>query len=155
MHRRAAIRAQILTALGGLTGVTVAVGKVYPETVPSLPAINVVTGDETVDPEAQATGYPPGLPGKWVDERSCEYEIECRATATDELVLDDAVDALVLQAETALNANRNLSGAATDWAYVGSSGESTGDLEQPVGLRTLLYRAIYRVDARDPQALEP
>lgn len=144
-----------MTALGTLTGVNVSAGRVNPEVVPDLPAVNVVTGDEEVDPDQQATGYPPSPPGKWVDERSCEYEIECRATVLAGGALDDAVDALVLQVETALNANRDLSGAATDWSYQGSTSESTGDLEQPVGLRTLLYRAIYRVDARDPQALEP
>ena len=152
MHRRAVIRAAIQSAVTGLatTGANVSIGRVYPETIPTLPALNIITGNEEIDAEEQILISPDS--GKWPQDRRVEYDIEMRAAGAS---LDDTLDQIALEVETALNADAKLGGECDKIEYVGSeASELSGEVEEPIGLRTLSYLVHYRVDARDPQALE-
>lgn len=147
MHQRQVIRDAIVTALSVLT-VPVTVGRVYPEQPATLPAVNVVTGDEEV---TDSRVMNPDAGGQWLQTRDCTFEIECRALVE---ATDDALDALALEVEQALNADETLGDECELFEYTGSTAELAGDLEKPAGLRTMLYTANYRVDARDPQQAE-
>lgn len=152
MHRRASVRAAIVAALDAIVdGPPVTAGRVYPDSVSNLPGLNVLTGAEEVEEELQIMQSETGI--KWLQSRSCVYSVECRATAGS--VVDDALDALALAVEQALGVDLTLGGEVTKIEYIGSDeSELSGEIESPIGLRTLTYQAIYRVDARDPQALE-
>lgn len=147
MHQRQNIRDAIVTALAGIS-VPVSVGRVYPDHVEALPSVNVVTADEEV---AESRVMNPNVSAQWIQTRDLSFEIECRALADPP---DDAIDAIALEVEQALGADETLGGEVEIIEYTGSTGELAGDLEKPAGLRTLLYTANYRVDARDPQQEE-
>lgn len=149
MHRRATVRGAIVTAITGLasTGSRVTVGRVYPDTVTGLPSLSVVTGSETVDDEEAI--MVPATAAMWPQSRVCEFEIEIRAAD------DDEADQVSLEVETALNADETLGGEVNRIEYAGSpEPERSGEVESPIMIRILAYEAIYRVNARDPQALE-
>ncbi len=148
MHQRRNIRDAIVAALGGISA-NVTVGIVYPEQPENLPAVNVLTGDETVtdDQQVMATTLQPAL----YQIRELVMQFECRALVDP---LDDALDALALEVEQALGVDVTLGGAADRIVYSGCSTDREGDLEAPAGVLTLDYQVFYRVNARDPQANE-
>lgn len=148
MHQRKNIRDAIVAALGGLTA-NVTVGEVYPEQPETLPAVNVVTGDETVTDDQQVMASAGDI--KLLQIRELAMQLECRALDSP---LDDALDALALEVEQALGVDVTLGGAADRIVYSGCSTDRAGDLEAPAGVLTLDYQVFYRVDARDPQANE-
>lgn len=146
MHRRAAIRQAIVTALSGLPsapGVTQSL--VYPVVDPTLPHLAVVTGDEQTTPDQDAAGD-----GFSLQVRECIYTVEIRVSA--ELDIDDAIDALALEVETAIASDATIE-SLTDWfRYAGSEQtEVSGDVEVPVAVRSLAYLARYIVAIDDPQ----
>ena len=148
MHQRKNIRDAIVTALGGLTA-NVTIGAVYLEQPENLPAVNVVTGDETVTDDQQVMATTGAI--QLFQIRELAMQFECRALDSP---LDDALDALALEVEQALGVDVTLGGAADRVVYSGCAREGAGDLEKPAGLLTLDYQVFYRVDARDPQANE-
>lgn len=148
MHRRQVIRNAIVVALSGI-GATVVVGRVYPDDETGTPGVNVVTGDETVLEEQQTMN--PNSVNAWIQTRALEMDIECRVVGAS---TDDLLDATALEVEQALGADVTLGGECDKIEYASSSAELAGDIDKPIGLRTLSYMVLYRVDARDPQALE-
>lgn len=137
-----------MTALAS-TSATVVVGRVYPDDESGMPSINIVTGDETVIEAEQVLN--PNSAGRWIQPRALEFEIECRVVGA---APDDALDAVALEVEQALGADVTLGGACEKFEHTGSSGELAGEIDKPIGLRTLSYVAMFRVDMRDPQGLE-
>lgn len=152
VHRRAVIRSAIVSAITGLptTGGNVTSGPAHPSTAQSLPGLSVITGPEEIEPDERIMIQP--VAGKWLQDRSVEFSIECRASGDS---VDGQIDQICLEVEQALNSDVTLGGLLDKLEPIGSSEtDITGDVELPVGLRSLAYLARYRVDARDPQALE-
>lgn len=155
MLRRAAVRQAIAAALQAVGTFTVRQGKVSPETVPELPAVNIVSGAETEPLENEMMIAHQISPETWPQLRGCEFDIECSVTVLQGGVLEDELDDLCLAVEIALNADETLGGECNYFAYEGSAApELSDEIEQPIAARVLTYRAEYLINARDPQALE-
>lgn len=130
-HARTTIRGLIVSALTGIA--TVTANRVHPYF--TLPSLNVVTVDEEV------TEHLHGL-----QTRELSVDIEIRVKATDDL--DDALDALAVQVETALA--DGLAGTK-DVTLAGTEIEYDDESEQPVGLARLTYIITYNCDPGDPE----
>lgn len=157
MHRRKAIRDAIVAALQTGGGFAVTRGSPNPDVIAQMPTVHVITGAEEVDADESVMGDQQF--GQWLQVRRLTMTIECKeeASANDARGggLDDALDALALIVEQRLGADLTLGGACDKLEYQGAEeSDLSGDLEKPIGIRALEYEAIYRVDARDPQALE-
>ena len=151
MHRRAVIRRAVIDALKLNPSATPVIdGQVYPATGETVPVYNVNAGDESMVEEERIMQPAGGT--KWLQHRAVEFEIECRANGEE---VADSLDQMALEAEQELGKDLTLGGACDKIEYSGTTApEHTGELEKPYGLITLTYVALYRVDARDPQALE-
>lgn len=157
MHRRKAIRDAIVLALQTGGGFAVTRGSPNPDVVAQMPTVHVITGAEEVDAEESLMAD--RVVGKWLQIRRLSIDLELKDdTSADDARnggLDDALDALALIVEQRMGADLTLGGVCDKIEYQGAEApELSGDIEAPVGIRVLNYEAIYRVDARDPQALE-
>lgn len=144
LHARKMIRDAVVALL--IAADTVAHSNVFPtRKIPfrkhELPAIAVFTSGEHVDEDSQVTA-PREL------TRQLTVTIGCYVTMGDRV--DDAMDAIALEIETAMHADPYLGGKAgdsilreTDFDYV-----MVGD--QEAGLITLTYAVIYRTLAPEP-----
>lgn len=141
MHERQAIRAAIVAQLSGETDAGV---RVYPARQPplrkvELPAICVYTDSEEVDEES-ANSNPRYL------KRKAQIAIEIWAEATT--AVDDVLDALALDVETAMDGDDSLAGTAF-WSWPASSEIGiTAIGDKPVGCCRMLYTVIYKTDLR-------
>ena len=135
----------MLAALAGVTA-TLEASRTYPFGIEQLPSVNVLTGEETIEPDEDTLGgaYPNQV-------RSLAIDLECRVAVESTTVIDDALDSLAYDIEQALSATPNLGGVVDVWRYDGAADvELSDEFESPVALRTIGYLATYRVDVRDP-----
>lgn len=147
MHRRAAVRQAVMAALAAVPGVTLTASRVFPLEGADLPSVNVLTGAEDADPEVDAIG------ADYVNQvRILVMDVEIRASAPSEAVVDDTLDAVALDVEGAVAADAGILALVDVWRYQGAGDvELTDELEIAVALRTLTYLATYRVNTTDPQ----
>ncbi len=131
-HGRAQIRAALAAALTGLatTGTNVFAQQMDPLEVADLPA--VLVGDEDLDRETveNLTQRPPRTQAR-------ELAIVVRAVTRANSGMSAALDQIQLEIETALYANRTLSGLVRDLRLGEVDGEIYRDTEKPVGIRRL------------------
>lgn len=141
-HARQQIRDQLVTTLTGLTttGSNVNNSRVYDHAI--LPCLSVYTLSEEVGDENYNKQF-----------RLLSVMVEVRAQATENL--ENTLDTISAEVETAVFANGDttLNGTCKDFEIEGSEIELSGDAEQPFGLMTMRFVAMYRVDKTDVNTL--
>lgn len=130
-HVRRQLREAVAAAVTGLasTAGRVSESRVYPLT--DLPALRVSVNDEA----AQALSVSAPLSY----QREVEVLVEAVARAAADV--DDALDQMQLEVETALAGGVSLGGKHVDLIYAGASIEMSADAEQPTGQVSLRFTA--------------
>ena len=137
-HRRQSIRDAVVALVTGLpSGATVTTGRVHPAAVAALPTIDVSTPEETSESLVDGTSH-----------RQLTVAVNIRS---DGATYYDELDAIALDVESAVSADRDLGGLVDDIKVESTSTEESGDMETPVGLMALLFTCAYSVDVTDPQ----
>jgi hypothetical protein len=135
------IREAVATAVTGLTttGSRVYQSRLYPRALPAGPCLVVSTDSESA---SQLTVHPtPRL------QRSLTVTIRAYALANDNL--DDVLDTVQSEVEVALG-NTTLSGKVQTLTYTGRSLLLDEATDQPVGVLTLTYEAVYVTASNAP-----
>lgn len=142
-HARQQIRDQLKTTLTGLTttGSRVFNSRVYDHD--ALPSLAIYTLSEELGDE--------DLGNKQI--RALNVVVEARAKATTNM--DNTLDTIGAEVEAALFASGDitLNGKCKEFNYDGADIELSGDADQPTGLLTMRFVALYRVDKSDVQTL--
>ena len=144
-HVRRQLRDAIETALTGLasTGAHVFKSRVYPLQAEDLPGLRFFTNDET------ATGLTVTNPTSY--ERDLEVVVEACVRQADDM--DDELDQIMLEVETAL-ADGVALGGRTVWVnYGGCSIEMDDTAQQPQGVARMTFTAKLFTAAAAPDAL--
>lgn len=138
-HQRQLIRAAVVTALTNATaaGARVLATRSAPWGRTELPGIAVYTSSESVDPESINTA-PREL------TRTVELIIEATSEATADV--DDALDALSVSVERAMNRDVTLGGVCGDMVLSSSDLEVYGEGKTLIGLLRLTYDVTYRTN---------
>jgi len=136
-HLRTQIKDAAIAALGGLTttGTSVFKGKVHRLEADDLPALLVYMGAE--ESEADTAVRPRGM------DRVFELIVEGHAQAIAAADLEDTLDTIAAEVETALG-NNTLAGLARDLFLISTEADTTGDGDKPAGMITMTWRARYR-----------
>ena len=141
-HARQQIRDQLITTLTGLstTGSRVYNSRVYNHD--ALPCLTVYTLSEELGEESANKQF-----------RLLSVMVEARAKAAADL--EDTLDTIGVEVEDAIfsGGDTTLSGKCKDFDYEGLDIELSGEAEQPFGLMTMRFLAIYRVDKADVETL--
>ena len=141
-HARKQIRDQLMTTLTGLTttGSNVFNSRVYDHD--ALPCISVYTLSEELGDESQNKQF-----------RMLNVMVEVRAKAADNL--EDQLDQIGAEIEDAIFANGDttLSDTCKEFDYDGLDIELSGEAEQPFGLMTMRFMAMYRVNKTDVETI--
>lgn len=145
LHQRQVIRAAIVALL---TGHTAAEARVVPcrrnpLRQSDLPAISVYTIDETVDDESAATAP---------RELTRRLEVVVQSWVPVTASIDDDMDALALEIETAMHADPFLGGAVGDSILKATNLRIDPEGKEPVGVVTMTYEVTYRTLAPEPPA---
>lgn len=142
-HAREQLRAAVVTTLTGLTttGARVTASRVYPHDDAALPSLVVYTPGESLMEGDIPTGDP-------LELRALTLNIEGRAKAA--AGIDDTLDDISAEVETAMYADQTLGGLAKTLELKSVATTFTGESDQPVGLIELVFEIVYRVDARNP-----
>jgi hypothetical protein len=142
-HERKLIRDAIVTALTNATaaGTRVNKSRFAPNPQDELPAISVYWKDEATDPESRRSS-----PRKL--KRSVNVEVVGWVVVAPGGEIDDAVDALALEIETAMDADPNFGGEAADSALVGSETGHDISGSRPMACVVLTYECTYRAALR-------
>jgi hypothetical protein len=144
-HARQQIRDAVVTAVTGLatTGSNVFRTRIHPLDQQSLPALLVYTLEEAS--EADAMGASRSL------LRSLRVAID--AVVQQVTDLDDLLDDIAAEVETAVDSNAALNGLVRDITLDSSSITKSGEGEQSaLGLR-LVFTALYRTRRSAPETL--
>lgn len=145
-HAREAIRDAVVTTCTGLatTGAKVYPSRVYPSGDTHLPGLSIYTGSEALDEDTQVMG------GKQF--RNLEVVIEARAKLASGL--DDKLDDICAEVETAMFADLTLGVGVKDIDYGGTEIELEGeDSDRPVGVARMTFVVFYRIDVTDPTTI--
>jgi hypothetical protein len=141
-HVRQQIRDQLKTTLLGLTttGSNVYDSRVYDHD--TLPSLAIYTLSEELGEESGNKQL-----------RMLNVMVEARAKATTNL--DNTLDTIGAEVEAAIFASGDttLNGKCKDFDYEGVDIELSGDAEKPVGLMSMRFVALYRVDKSDVETL--
>lgn len=141
-HARQQIRDQLKTTLTGLatTGANVFNSRVYDHE--TLPSLAIYTLSEELGEESGNKQL-----------RMLNVVIEARAKATTNL--DNTLDTIGAEVEDALFASGDttLNGKCKDFDFEGVDIELSGDQEQPVGLMSMRFVALYRVNKSNVETL--
>jgi len=141
-HVRQQIRDQLKTTLTGLatTGVNVYSSRVYDHD--ALPSLTIYSLSEELGEESGNKQL-----------RMLNIMVEIRAQATTNL--DDTLDTISAEVEDAIFAggDTTLSGTCKDIDFDGLDIELSGDADQPTGMMTMRFLAMYRVDKTDVETL--
>jgi hypothetical protein len=134
-HDRETIRKAFVTALTGLTttGARVYRTRVYPMDAAKLPGLIVYTTEEENEPPTMGTS---------AQERELTVVVEGYAKTSPTLI-DDTLDDIADEVETAIGADRTLSGSCqTCWLSETSIEYVSGD--QPAGVVKMQFTTFYR-----------
>lgn len=144
-HARQTIREAVATAVTNLTTTTTNVfqSRVHQYASGDLPGLTVYTQSESLDEEAGILGTK--------EYRLLQCVIEARAKAAADI--DDTLDTICAEVETALYADQTLSGNAKHLELKDTEITLTGDTDQEVGVARMTFEIQYRVDATDPTTI--
>lgn len=120
--------------------------RVYPMDRASLPGLCVYTSSESIEPSTIG-----GLKSVSAYLRTLVVNVEAYAKATTDL--DNVLDSIAVEVETAMANNSTLNGLVEDVILTSTEIDIMGgDSEQPVGVLRLSYDIIYRTTLADPSA---
>jgi hypothetical protein len=144
-HLRQQIREAAAALLTGLTttGPRVYPSRVYPLAEGQLPALRIYATEESA---AMLTIHAPKLL-----ERRLTLVVECCAKAGADL--DDVLDTMAKEVETALGNAPTLSSKAKDSVLTSTEIELIGDGDQPLGVARLSFEVMYATAANAPDTL--
>jgi hypothetical protein len=83
--------------------------------------------------------------------RSLAVTLTCRAKAKDDV--DDTLDTIAAEVETAVNADPKLGGRVIDTALIVTDIEYADGGEQPIGVLRMEYEILYLVNKADVSVL--
>lgn len=132
-HVRRQIREAVATALTGLatTGARVSQSRMAPRRAGDLPCLLVETAEERIEQGAQT-------------RLTRELTVLVRAFAKANTALDDTLDQIAAEVETALAAAGTLGGLVPGGVTpAGVTLDFDETLEQPAGVAVMEYRAVY------------
>lgn len=140
-HVRKQIRDQVVTTLTGLTttGSNIFASRVYSIEASTLPCLVVTTSSESISLEDGTLEYP---------ERLLSVEVKGKAKAISSL--DDTLDTIAKEVETALRTDITVGGLAHGIDLSVTDVELTEEGNQPHGTITLNYIVQYRTPFGDP-----
>lgn len=138
MHARQSIREAVATAVTGLATTGSRVFQSRMRAQESLPCLLVTTNDESVD----RVGVE--------NEMERVIEIQITGLAQSASGLDDTVDTIAEEVETAIGANPTFGGKVRGMQLSGIAVDFDDSLQQPVAAVTLRYRATYFTNAGTP-----
>lgn len=144
-HARQQVRDAVATTVTGLTttGARVYPGRIHPISRLRLPCLFVYSLEEAVDDSGEVMGL-----DQW---RRLTVAVEAIAEANQSL--DDTLDDICAEVETAVHADVTL-GGLTKWCeYTGVEIELDEGMQKPVGSARMTFMAEYRVDATDPETI--
>ena len=147
-HARQQIRDAVVTAVTFLTTTATRVyrARVYPMTAADLPGLCVYTQSESSSPSTIG-----GLKTVSAYLRTVTINIEAYAKASSNL--DNELDNIAVEVETAVATNATLNGLVEDVTLSSTEIDIMGsDTERPVGVLRLSYDIIYRTTLADPSA---
>lgn len=146
MHARELIRKAIATAVTGLTttGADVFTSRLYPYEDDDLPNLSVYVArdPETVEDEDDVMGS--------YQIRVLPVEIVARVKATTEL--DDQLDDICAEVETALVGSATVKALVKSLRLVSTEIDMDNEGEKPVGAARMEWEVIYRVNGAAPTA---
>lgn len=141
-HVRQQIRDIAVTTLTGLsiTGANVFKSRTYPLQDAELPGLCIYTQSEENDDEH----------GKF--DQFDKRDLILKVDAYDKLKagIEDKLDDIAVEVETAIMANVTFSGKAKYTDYLGFETETSTDGEQPAGRMSLEFRVTYFVNTGAP-----
>jgi hypothetical protein len=144
-HARQTIRAAIKVALESLTttGKRVYTNHVYPFDEDTLPNLSIYTLNEpeTVEDDGEMGSF---------ELRVLPFQVAGRAKASSDL--DDTLDDIAEEVETALHASTGLATYSKLVRLQSTEIELDGEGEIPVGVIRMNWIVIYRVDRTAPTA---
>lgn len=141
-HVRQQVREAIVTALKTITALG---NRVYPyRTIPHtiLPDAIVYTIDDEVITDYDANGK---------EIRDLTIVIAVRAKVTDDL--DDVIDGLCVSVEKAMRTDDTFGGLIKNLDLQNTAIDMKGGAEKSVGLATLEYSALYRINRSNPEVV--
>lgn len=143
-HARQQIRDQIVTTVTGLatTGSNVFSTRVWPHEGGVLPSLNVRNGIEAIDNDASTLD---------IETRSLDIQIEARVKSTGSI--DDELDDICAEVETAIMADDTLGGLVKWIELAQTEFDDSREVDQPAGLAVMTWRCLYRVDPSDPTTI--
>lgn len=144
-HVRRQIREAAAALLTGLatTGSHVYPSRIYPMSDAELPGLRIFATEEASEPMGIASP-------KLLDRR---LTLVIEACAKAESGLDDTLDLMCQEVETALAASPTLSGTAHDSWLTGTEIQLSGEGEQPLGVARLSYTVLYITATTTPDLL--
>lgn len=136
-HVRKQIRDAIKVKLTGLasTASNVFADRVYKMGDEELPAINIMS--ELEQNQAESIGFP--------RLQSRDFNVSINGYAKSNSNLDDVLDQICLEVETALAADISLGGLCKDLQLISTTPFFDGEGEKPRGAINMLWLASYRV----------
>ena len=142
-HARETIRKAIVTSITGLTttGTRVYSNYMYPYEDSTLPNLSLYVAHE---PEEVADDLEMGTH----DLRSLPFRVSARAKANSDL--DDSLDDMCAEVETAIIGNAALAAYVKTIQLVSTTIEMDNEGEKPVGVARMEWVIIYRVNRTAP-----
>lgn len=134
-HARATIRENFVSLLTGLTttGSNVFASRIWPLTASQLPGLLIYSEAEESEESSNGRAL----------LRRLTILIDARVKATDGAI-DNALDTIAEEIETAVEADPTLSGAALFTILESTEFEFNNEQSDPVGVMQMRYRVDYR-----------
>lgn len=141
MHARQLIREAVELAVTGLatTSTRVFPSKVYNLQESQLPALQVISAAESIELDEGTLDAPARL-----------FDVVVKGTAQATSNVDNTLDDIAEEVETALGADITLGGLSHGLDLVATDFDYSGEGDQPIGNIELTYRVAYRTPFGDP-----
>lgn len=141
VHVRESIRGAVKAAV---TGLATTAARVYPSIVynlqeSQLPALQIITGEESIDLTSGTLDAPQRL-----------LQITIKGTAQAVSGLDDTLDDIAEEVETAMATDVTLGGYSHGVDLQSTTFDFSGEGDKPVASVTLTYSILYRTPFGDP-----
>ena len=144
-HARQQIREKFGTLLTGLTTTTTHVteSRVYPVATASLPHLSIYSVQEELNEDLGVIGD--------LEFRTLTVVVEARAKQNSDL--DDKLDTIAAEVETAIFANPTLDALAKTTELISTSIEQDDESEKKTGLMIMNFEVTYRINRTAPEAI--
>jgi hypothetical protein len=143
LHRQ--IVEAVASTLTGLptSGPRVYTNRLHPMQDAHLPGLRIFLGSETAEPIT--------VSAETILERDLSIIVEACAKAISDV--DQVLDAMSLEVESALADGVAVSGKRVPTLYSGMEMELDGEMEKPVGVKRMTFRCLFRAAAMTPDTL--